>query len=81
MKMKEIIIPAALMFLTVISCIIYVASRAAKVDYVDVQCPACGSCEVLDFGTKDGRQKAHCYDCKQEFYISEVQLHAQLLCK
>lgn len=70
--MKDISCAIVIMVLMVFSSIFYVASRAAKVDYVDASCPTCGSCEVLDFGTKDGKQKGHCYDCKQEFYISET---------
>ena len=49
--------------------IIWVNHLKAQVAYVDMNCPTCGSDEVLDFGESELGQKCHCYDCGQEFYI------------
>lgn len=58
------------MAITLLICASYVGHLRSQVKYVDVPCPTCGSCEVLDFGLDDeGNQRAHCYDCKQNFTI------------
>ncbi len=66
--MKQIIILIAVIVLGGI----WIKSEKAKVAYADIDCPVCGSTEVLDFGTTTERgQHCHCYDCGQEFYILE----------
>ena len=43
----------------------------SDIDYVDIDCPICGGCEVINFGDYDGETHCHCADCDAEFYLSE----------
>lgn len=80
--MNKRLIAICAMAATIIVCTLYVGHRRSQVKYVDVPCPTCGSCEVLDFGHNDqGEQRAHCYDCKQDFTISETTLHDATVCR
>lgn len=49
--------------------LLWVKSLKDKVAYADIDCPACGGVEVLDFGQTEHGQHCHCYDCGHEFYI------------
>ena len=54
---------------------IYTNHLRSKVDYLDCNCPVCGSEEVGDFGedslnTSLGT-KGHCFDCGMEFYVEK----------
>lgn len=66
---KNIIIYIALVAAIIIG-LLYIGHLRSQVGYVDEDCPFCGSCEVLDFGTdNDGNQRAYCFDCSTEFAI------------
>lgn len=51
---------------------IWIKHLRQQVDYVDMDCPVCGSSKVLDFGTNEHGNRCHCYDCKTEFYITPI---------
>lgn len=59
-----------------IACIVLLTimgQSRRRVKYAGIPCPVCGSHEVLDFGVNNqGEQRAHCYDCKQDFNIGEL---------
>lgn len=68
--MKKNIIILLLFLAAVIIGSLYVSHLHSQVKYVDEDCPFCGSCEVLDFGTdNDGNQLANCYDCSARYII------------
>lgn len=54
---------------------IYTNHLRSKVDYLDCNCPVCGSEEVGDFGEGHLNQslgtKGHCFDCEAEFYVEK----------
>lgn len=61
-----------LLAILIVFSIIWCNRLKSQVAYVDIDCPMCGSDEVLDFGTDmNGWQKCHCADCKTEFTIEE----------
>jgi len=69
--MKKQSILLAVMLAKLILLAGWAHSLKAQVAYADIDCPVCGSDEVLDFGESELGQKCHCYDCKTEFYITE----------
>ena len=80
--MKQNIFPIVAIVATIIIGFLYVSHIRSQVKYVDMPCPSCGSSEVLDFGlTDEGDQRAHCFDCKQEFTISEVTIYDDPICR
>ena len=80
--MKQNIFPIVAIVATIIIGGIYINHLRSQVKYVDMPCPSCGSSEVLDFGlTDEGDQRAHCFDCKQEFTISEVTIYDDAICR
>ena len=61
--------------LLIIGLAIYKNHLRSKIDYLDCNCPVCGSEEVGDFGedslnTSLGT-KGHCFDCRMEFYVEK----------
>ena len=53
--------------LTVIVAAVHVNRLRSNIDYVDFDCPECGSSEVLDLGENiDGMTKAKCAGCGVE---------------
>lgn len=68
--MKKQSILLAVMLAALILLAGWTHSLKAQVAYADTDCPACGSNEVLDFGETDKGQHCHCYDCRQEFYLT-----------
>lgn len=53
--------------LTVIVAAVHVNRLRSNIDYVDFDCPECGSSEVLDLGEDiDGMTKAKCAGCGVE---------------
>jgi len=80
--MKQNIFPIVALATAIIIGFLYVSHIRSQVKYVDMPCPSCGSSEVLDFGlTDEGDQRAHCFDCKQEFTISEVTIYDDPICR
>ena len=50
--------------LIVIVAAVHVNRLRSNIDYVDFDCPECGSSEVLDLGEDiDGTTRAKCADC------------------
>lgn len=80
--MKQNIFPIVAIVATIIIGFLYVSHIRSQVKYIDMTCPSCGSSEVLDFGlTDEGDQRAHCFDCKQEFTISQVIIYDDSICR
>ena len=53
--------------LVVIVVAVHINHLRSNIDYVDFECPQCGSCEVLDLGEDiDGMTAAKCADCGVE---------------
>ena len=53
--------------LVIIAAAIHINCLRNNIDYVDFDCPQCGSYEVLDLGEDiDGMTKAKCADCGVE---------------
>ena len=53
--------------LVIIVAAVHVNRLRSNIDYVDFDCPECGSNEVLDLGEDiDGMPKAKCADCGVE---------------
>ena len=53
--------------LVVIVGAVYISNLRSNIDYVDFDCPKCGSNEVLDLGQGiDGMARAKCADCGVE---------------
>ena len=53
--------------LVVIVAAFHISRLRSNIDYVDFDCPKCGSNEVLDLGQDiDGLTKAKCADCGVE---------------
>lgn len=68
--MKKNIIILLLLLTAVIVGSLFVGHLRSQVKYVGEDCPFCGSCEVLDFGTdNDGNKLANCYDCSTRYII------------
>lgn len=64
---KRDYIKLGFIILVVITSAIYINHLRSNIDYVDFDCPRCGSCEVLDLGEDiDGMTKAKCADCGVE---------------
>lgn len=63
--MKQLI---ALIVVTIIGSL-WVKTLQDKIDYVDTECPLCGSVVVLDFGKTEEGQHCHCCKCGREFYL------------
>ena len=61
--------------LLIASLTIYTHHLRSKIDYLDCNCPVCGSEEVVDFGEDHLNQslgtKGHCFDCGTEFYVEK----------
>ena len=56
-----------LIILVIIVAAIHINHLRSNIDYVDFDCPQCGSCEVLDLGEDiDGTTTAKCADCGVE---------------
>ena len=50
--------------LAIIVAAIHISHLRSNIDYVDFDCPKCGSNEVLDLGEDiDGTTRAKCADC------------------
>ena len=80
--MKQNIFPIVAIVATIIIGFLYVSHIRSQVKCVDMPCPSCGSSEVLDFGlTDEGDQRAHCFDCEQEFTISQVTIYDDAICR
>ena len=53
--------------LVIIVAAVHINRLRSNIDYVDFDCPECGSSEVLDLGEDiDGMSKAKCADCGVE---------------
>lgn len=71
-KADKILLIVSIITLTIAAG--HLMRKQQKVNYVNNECPTCGSVEVLDFGTnRDGEQRAHCYDCGQNFTIKDYE--------
>ena len=61
--------------LLIVAFAIYTNHLRSKIDYLDCNCPVCGSEEVGDFGEDHLNQslgtKGHCFDCGTEFYVEK----------
>ena len=61
--------------LVIISLLIYASHLRSQIDYLDIECPVCGSCEVGNFGEDPINvslgTKGHCFDCGTEFYVEK----------
>lgn len=80
--MKRNILPIVALAAAIILGGLYVGHLRSQVKYVGIPCPSCGSEEVLDFGLDEyGDRRAHCFDCKQEFTISEVTDYDDAICR
>ena len=76
------IFPIVAIVATIIIGYCIVSHIRSQVAYVSIPCPSCGSEEVLDFGlTDEGDQRAHCFDCKHEFTISQVTIYDDAICR
>ena len=65
---KEITLLVAIIVLGTI----WTSHLKAQIDYADMECPVCGSSEVLDFGESEHGDRCYCYDCETEFYITPI---------
>ena len=64
---KRDYIKLGFIILVIIASAIHINHLRNNIDYVDFDCPRCGSCEVLDLGEDiDGMTKAKCDDCGVE---------------
>ena len=64
---KRDYIKLGFIILVIIASGILINHLRSSIDYVDFDCPRCGSCEVLDLGEDiDGMTKAKCADCGVE---------------
>ena len=64
---KRDCIKLGFIILVVIASAIHINHLRSNIDYVDFDCPRCGSCEVLNLGEDiDGMTKAKCTDCGVE---------------
>ena len=64
---KRDYIKLGFIILVIIASAIHINHSRSNIDYVDFDCPRCGSCEVLDLGEDiDGMTKAKCADCGVE---------------
>ena len=64
---KRDYIKLGFIILVVIASAIHINHLRSNIDYVDFDCPRCGSCEALDLGEDiDGMTKAKCADCGVE---------------
>lgn len=53
--------------LTLVVVAVHISHLRSNIDYVDFDCPKCGSNEVLNFGEDiDGMTKTKCADCGVE---------------
>lgn len=64
---KRDYIKLGFIILVIIASVIHINHLRSNINYVDFDCPRCGSCEVLDLGEDiDGITKAKCADCGGE---------------
>ena len=64
---KRDYIKLGFIILVIIVSVFHINHLRSNIDYVDFDCPRCGSCEVLDLGKDiDGMTKAKCADCEVE---------------
>lgn len=64
---KNYYIELGFIILVIIAAAIHINCLRNNIDYVDFDCPKCGSYEVLDIGEdNDGMRKAKCADCGAE---------------
>ena len=64
---KRDYIKLGFIILVIITSVIHINHLRSNIDYVDFDCPKCGSNEVLDLGEDiDGMTKAKCADCGVE---------------
>ena len=64
---KRDYIKLGFIILVIIASEIHINHLRSNIDYVDFDCPRCGSWEVLDLGEDiDGMTKAKCADCGVE---------------
>ena len=64
---KRDYIKLGFIILVIIASAIHINHLRSNIDYVDFDCPWCGSCEVLDLGEDiDGMTKVKCADCGVE---------------
>ena len=61
--------------LVIIALLIYANHLRSQIDYLDIECPVCGSAEVGNFGEDPLKPslgtKGHCFDCGTEFYVEK----------
>lgn len=61
--------------LLIVTLSIYKNHLRSNIDYLDCNCPVCGSEEVGDFGEEPLNislgTKGHCFDCGTEFYVEK----------
>ena len=61
--------------LLIVTLSIYKNHLRSNIDYLDCNCPVCGSEEVGDFGEDPLNislgTKGHCFDCGTEFYVEK----------
>ena len=61
--------------LLIVTLSIYKNHLRSEIDYLDCNCPVCGSEEVGDFGEEPLNislgTKGHCFDCGTEFYVEK----------
>lgn len=70
---KNILLPLSLLLIVIIIGARIINYQRSHVSYVDIDCPFCGSSEVLDLGTSaDGDQHARCFSCKADFTFTQV---------
>ena len=64
---KRDYIKLGFIILVIIASAIHINHLRINIDYVDFDCPRCGSCEVFGLGEDiDGMTKAKCADCGVE---------------
>lgn len=63
-------LPYAILGIVIILGCAYIHNLKSNIDYADIECPKCGSNEVLDYGEDEqGNHDCQCYDCKTMFVI------------
>lgn len=65
---KRDYIKLGFIILVIIASVIHINHLRSNINYVDFDCPRCGSCEVLDLGEDIvyGMTKVKCADCGVE---------------
>lgn len=66
-------IKIAMLITLFIGGILYINHLKSQVDYLNIDCPQCGSCEVLNYGHDDINmcQKGHCSTCGCDIIVED----------